>query len=91
MYFCFCSVFGKCLENVRDRICFHLINSPEKLRKYVSKPSFDRFHIFNEDLIGLLKKSEPSLKQTHLCWTSYIRSIKKSDVRVPLQSDETNV
>ena len=56
MYFCFCSVFGKCLENVRDRICFHLINSPEKLRKYVSKPSFDRLHIFNEDLIGVLNK-----------------------------------
>ena len=56
MYFCFCSVFGKCLENVRDRICFHSINSPERLRKYVSKPSFDRFHIFKEDLIGVLNK-----------------------------------
>ncbi|CAC5391317.1 unnamed protein product [Mytilus coruscus] len=49
-------VFGKCLENIRSRLNFHLVNTPERLRKYVSKPSFERFQIFNEDQIGVVNK-----------------------------------
>lgn len=52
----FSSVFRKCLENIRLRLNFHLVNTPERLRKYVSKTSFERFQIFNEDLIGVVNK-----------------------------------
>ena len=33
-----------------------LAHSEEKLRKYVAKPSFVRFQIFNEDLVGVHNK-----------------------------------
>ena len=49
-------MFGKTLENIRNRINYHLVNTPKALRKYVSKPSFERFQIFNEDLIGVVNK-----------------------------------
>jgi len=51
-----CSVFGKCLENLRQRFNLTLCHSKEKLRKYVAKPSFERFQIFNEDLVGVQNK-----------------------------------
>jgi len=50
------SVFGKCLENLRDRFSLSLVHSKEKLKKCVSKPSFVRFQIFNEDLVGVHNK-----------------------------------
>lgn len=49
-------MFGKCCENLRQRINFHLVSTPEKLHKYTSKPSFERFRIFNEDLVGVVNK-----------------------------------
>lgn len=41
------------MENVRERVDIKLISNEEKLRKYVAKPSFKRFKIFNEHLIGV--------------------------------------
>lgn len=49
----FCSVFGKCLENLRERCNISLVNNEETLKKKVSKPSFIRCQIFNEDLVGV--------------------------------------
>lgn len=44
------------MENLRGRMCLHLINSEQKLKKYVAKPSFVRYQIFNEDLVGVHNK-----------------------------------
>ena len=44
------------MENIRSHLNFHLVNTEESLRKYVSKPSFERFQIFNEDLIGVVNE-----------------------------------
>lgn len=50
------SVFGKTMENLRNRVDIKLINNETALKKIVSKPSFQRFQIFNEDLVGVENK-----------------------------------
>lgn len=50
------SVFGKTMENLRNRVDIKLVNNKRSLRKYTSKPSFERFQIFNEDLVGIQNK-----------------------------------
>ncbi|KAK3106807.1 hypothetical protein FSP39_000183 [Pinctada imbricata] len=47
------SVFGKTMENVRNRVDIKLAHTEKKLKKFVSKPSFRRFQIFNQDLVGI--------------------------------------
>ncbi|KAK3104658.1 hypothetical protein FSP39_007291 [Pinctada imbricata] len=47
------SVFGKTMENVRNRVDIKLAHIEKKLKKFVSKPSFRRFQIFNQDLVGI--------------------------------------
>ena len=43
------AVFGKTMENVRNRINMILINNDKsKLKRYTAKPNFNRFTIFNE-------------------------------------------
>jgi len=49
-------VFGKFLENLRERISMSLVHSEEKLKKCVAKPSFIRSQIFNGDLVGVLSQ-----------------------------------
>lgn len=41
------------MENLRNRKDIKLVNNEISLRKYTSKPSFERFQIFNEDLVGV--------------------------------------
>ena len=53
------SIFGKCLENVRGRINFRLINSEESALRV---KNMKRFTIFNDDLVGVhIKKTEVTL------------------------------
>ncbi|KAK3093489.1 hypothetical protein FSP39_016361 [Pinctada imbricata] len=47
------AVFGKTMENLRNRVDIKLIQNEQKLKKYCSKPSFQRVQIFNEDLVGV--------------------------------------
>ena len=52
------SVFGKTMENIRNRVNVKLVNSVEKLRKLTAKPNFRSRKIFNENLISVhMKKS----------------------------------
>ena len=50
------AVFGKTMENLRNRVDVKLIQTKKQLSKYVAKPSFDRLKIFNQDLIGVQNK-----------------------------------
>ena len=52
------ALYGKTVENKRRRLNFKLANSPKKLLKYSSNPSFYSSVIFNENLVGchLLKE-----------------------------------
>ena len=42
------SVFGKTLENIRNRVGIRLISSDEVARKLADKPNYDRCTIFDE-------------------------------------------
>ena len=54
------SVFGKTMENIRNRVDVKLVNTEEKLRKLVAKPNFRSLKIFNENLVSV------HMKKTHL-------------------------
>ena len=42
------SVFGKTLENIRNRVDIRLITSDKVTQKLAAKPNFDRCTIFDE-------------------------------------------
>ena len=50
------SVFGKTMENIRNRVNVKLVNTEEKLRKLVAKPNFRSRKIFNENLVSVHMK-----------------------------------
>ena len=53
------SVFGKTMENVRNRVDIRLVNDSEKLLKLASKPNFQSCTIFSEDLVAIqMKRTE---------------------------------
>ena len=49
------SVFGKTMENLRNRVDVKIVRDWEndKIRKMLSSPSFDRFTIFGNDMAGI--------------------------------------
>ena len=47
------SVFGKTMENLRNRTNIKLITDEKQLNKYISKPSFVGAKIFNENLAAV--------------------------------------
>ena len=53
------SVFGKILENIRNRVDIRLISSNNVAQKLAAKPNFDRCTIFDENLIAVhMKKTK---------------------------------
>ena len=53
------SVFGKTLENIRNRVDIRLISSNKVAHKLATKPNFDRCTIFDENLIAFhIKKTK---------------------------------
>ena len=50
------SVFGKTMENIRNRVNVKLVNTENKLRKLVSKPNFKSCKIFSENLVSVHMK-----------------------------------
>ena len=52
------SVFGKTMENIRNRVNVKLVNNEEKARKLIAKPNYRSCKIFGENLISVhLKKT----------------------------------
>ena len=47
------SVFGKTMENIRNRVDVQLVTSEAKASKLTSKPNYDRLTIFDENLIAV--------------------------------------
>ena len=53
------SVFGKTLENIRNRVDIRLITSYKVVQKLAAKPNYDRCTIFDENLITVhMKKTK---------------------------------
>ena len=60
------SVFGKTMENLRNRVDVKIVGDWEndKIRKLLSSPSFDRFTIFGNDMVGIhMRKTKLVLKK----------------------------
>ena len=49
-------VFGKTMENIRNRVNVKLVNNEEKARKLIAKPNFNSCKIFSENLISVHMK-----------------------------------
>ena len=53
------SVFGKTLENIRNRVDIRLISSDKMAERLAAKPNYDRCTIFDENLIAVhMKKTK---------------------------------
>ena len=52
------SVFGKTMENIRNRVDISLVNSEKKAKKLAAKPSFKHCTIFSEHLCAIDMKKK---------------------------------
>jgi len=50
------TVFGKTMENIRNRVNVHLVNSQKLLKRYSAKPNFHHLTIFDENLVAVNMK-----------------------------------
>ena len=50
------SVFGKTMENIRNRVNIKLVNTKEKLKKLIAKPNFRSRKIFSKNLVSVHMK-----------------------------------
>ena len=58
------SVFGKTMENIRNRVDVKLVNTKEKLRKLAAKPNFKGRKIFSENLVSVhMKKTSLTMNK----------------------------
>ena len=58
------SVFGKTMENIRNRVDVRLVNTEEKFRKLVSKPNYRSRKIFSENLVSVhMKKTSLTMNK----------------------------
>ena len=58
------SVFGKTMENIRNRVDVKLVNTKEKLRKLAAKPNFRSRKIFSENLVSVhMKKTSLTMNK----------------------------
>ena len=58
------SVFGKTMENIRNRVNVKLVNTKEKLRKLAAKPNFKGRKIFSENLVSVhMKKTSLTMNK----------------------------
>ena len=51
------SVFGKTMENVRNRVTIELVKDAERAAKLVNKPDFEELKIFDEFLIAVKRRT----------------------------------
>ena len=53
------SVFGKTMEDIRNRVDIRLVNDESKAKKLVAKPNYKQCTIFDENLIAVhMKKTK---------------------------------
>ena len=58
------SVFGKTMENIRNRVDVKLVNTEEKLKKLVAKPNYRSRKIFSENLVSVhMKKTSLTMNK----------------------------
>jgi hypothetical protein len=67
------SVFGKTMENIRNRVDVRLVTDKEQAVKLAAKPNFERVKIFNENLVALHMKNTTFflINRFTLVWQSW--------------------
>ena len=61
------SVFGKTMENIRNRVDVKLVNERKNAERLAVKPSFKHSTIFDENLIAVhMKRTKIEIQQTRL-------------------------
>ena len=59
------SVFGKTMENIRNRVDIKLVNNKKQAEKLSAKPNFNHCNIFNADLVAIhIKKTKLVFNKT---------------------------
>ena len=57
------SVFGKTMENIRNRVDIRLVNEEKVAKKLAAKPNFNHCTIFDENLVAIhMKKTKLALR-----------------------------
>ena len=86
------SVFGKMMDNMRDRMDLNLTVNPSFAKKLITRPSLKKFDIVNEDLTAIeLQKTKvlmnkPTLYQRLYFETFYLHSQMLREVPKLLQN-----
>ena len=58
------SVFGKTMENIRNRVNVKLVNTGEQFKKLTAKPNYGSRKIFNENLVSVhMKKTSLTMNK----------------------------
>ena len=58
------SVFGKTMENIRNRVNVKLVNAGEQFKKLAAKPNYNGRKIFNENLVSVhMKKTSLTMNK----------------------------
>ena len=58
------SVFGKTMENIRNRVNVKLVTSDKKFKNLVAKPNYESCKIFNENLVSVhMKKTSLTMNK----------------------------
>ena len=62
------SVFGKTMENIRNRVDVRLVNYQKKAKKLIAKPNFRHWTIFDENLIAVhMKRTKLTFNKPVYC------------------------
>ena len=62
------SVFGKTMENIRNRIDIRLANEEKKAKKLASKPTYEGRTIFDKSLAAVhMKRVKIKFEKQNLC------------------------
>ena len=68
------SVFGKTMENIRNRVDIKLVNNKNQAEKLSAKPNFNHCNIFSEDLVAIhMKKTRLVLNKLVYLGNVYFR------------------
>ena len=67
------SVFGKTMENIRNRVNVQLVTTAEKAQKLIAKPNLKHWVRFEENLIGVhLNKTKMTYNKPVYCGMSIL-------------------
>ena len=67
------SVFGKTMENIRNRVDVRLVNNQNKAKKLISKPNFRHCTIFDENLVAIhMKRTKLTFNKPVYCGMSIL-------------------